>query len=52
MASLVYGQELKEKVSDIRFPIQKILKENPMALDEDNLLLQDRTLENKFNKTL
>lgn len=45
-------EELKDKGPDIRFPIQKILKENPMAFDEDNLLMQDRTLENNFYRTL
>lgn len=44
--------ELKEKGPEIRFPIQKILKENPLAFDEDNLIMQDRNLENAFYRTL
>lgn len=45
-------EELMEKGSDLRFPIQKILKENPLAFDEDNLITQDRNLENYFYGTL
>jgi hypothetical protein len=33
------GQDHREKLPDIKFPIQKILKENPQAFDEDNLIL-------------
>jgi hypothetical protein len=28
------------------------LKENPLAFDEDNLIMQDRNLENSFYRTL